>query len=316
MLRGFCRVASLAILLGLAVSLVGCSQVGKLKAKRSFKDANAQYAQQEYKKAANLYEEVVTADPEMTIAYFYLANSYDNLYKPSRKGEKDNDSYLAKAIENYKKAGELEKDPKMRKLALEYLVAAYGPDKLNDSTQAEPIVQKMIQIDPQDANNYFALANIYEQAGDYQKAEDTLNQAKQARPNDPQVFLQLAAFYNRQEEFEKTIDALTTRASIEPNNPEAYYILSTYFWEKAYRDFRLKDADKKAYVARGLESADKALSLKADYLEAITYKGLLLRVQANLEKDAAKQQALLKEADKLRDQAVELKKKKVSGVGD
>ena len=34
-------------------------------------------------------------------------------------------------------------------------------------------------------------------------------------------------------------------------------------------------------------------------MEAIAYKNLLLRLQANLEKDPKKQQALLKEADEL-----------------
>ena len=66
---------------------------------------------------------------------------------------------------------------------------------------------------------------------------------------------------------------------------------------------------------KGIEQVDKALQLKPDYMEAMTYKNLLLRLQANLEKDPAKQQSLIKEADKLRDQAVDLKKKKVSGVG-
>ena len=49
---------------------------------------------------------------------------------------------------------------------------------------------------------------------------------------------------------------------------------------------------------------DKAIKLKPDYIEALTYKDLLLRVQANLEKNPARQQALLKEADQYRDQAV------------
>ena len=45
----------------------------------------------------------------------------------------------------------------MKKLALQYLVAAYGPEKLNDPAKAEPIVQKMIQIDPTAPENYYAL---------------------------------------------------------------------------------------------------------------------------------------------------------------
>jgi len=314
MLRGFWRVASLAIVLGLGLSLVGCAQVGKLQAKRAFKDGNMQYAQQEYKKAAALYEEAIAADPEVQYAHFFLANSYDNLYKPSRKGEKENDAYLEKAIQYYKKAAEVEKDAVYKKRAMEYLVAAYGPDKANDPTQQEPIVQKMIELDPQDVTNYFALAKIYEDAGEYGKAEEVLAKAKQARPNDPQVYLQMAGFYNRQEEFEKTIEALEQRASIEPNNPEAFYTISTYYWDKAYRDFRLKEPEKKAYVEKGVEAVDKALQLKSDYMEALTYKNLLLRLQANLEKDPAKQQALIKQADKLRDEALELKKKKTAGV--
>jgi tetratricopeptide (TPR) repeat protein len=314
MLRGLCRVASLAILLALTTSLVGCSQYGKLQAKKSFKEANTLYAQQEYKRAAVKYEQVIAADPEMSVAYFYLANSYDNLYKPSRKGEVENDSYLTKAIANYKIAGEKETDKTLRTRSFQFLIAAYGPDKMNDPSQQEPIVNRMIQIDPQDADNYFALAKIREDAGDYEKAAEVLNQAKAARPNDPQVYLQLAGFYNRQEEFEKTIEALTQRAAIEPNNPEAFYTISTYYWDKAYRDFRLKEPEKKDMVVKGIEQVDKALQLKPDYMEALTYKNLLLRLQANLEKDPAKQASLIKEADKLRDQALELKKKQVAGI--
>jgi tetratricopeptide (TPR) repeat protein len=314
MLRGFWRVASLAIVLGLGLSLVACGQVGKLQAKRAFKDANVQYAQQEYKRAAVLYEEAIAADPEAPYAHFFLANSYDNLYKPSRKGEKENDAFLEKAIQYYKKAAEIEKDPLYKKRSMEYLVAAYGPDKMNDPTQQKPIVDQMIQLDPQDPTNYFALAKINEDEGDYPKAEELLNKAKEARPNDPQVYLQLAGFYNRQEEFEKTIEALKQRAAIEPNNPEAFYTISTYYWDKAYRDFRLKENEKKDYVLKGIEQVDKALQLKSDYMEALTYKNLLLRLEANLEKDPAKQQALIKEADKLRDEAIELKKKKTAGV--
>ncbi|MCX6545453.1 MAG: tetratricopeptide repeat protein [Acidobacteria bacterium] len=314
MLRGFWRGASLAILAGLALSLVACSQYNKLQAVSKFKDGNAQYRLQEYKKAAKLYEEAVAADPEIQFAYFFLASSYDNMYKPARKGEKENDEYLTKAIEYYKKSAEVEKDPTYKKRAMEFLVAAYGPDKMNDPSQQLPIVEKMIQTDPQDTSSYFQLAKIHEDAGEYDKAEAVLLKAKEARPNDPNVFLQLGGFYNRQEEFGKTIEALTQRATIEPNNPEAYYTIATYYWDKAYRDFRLKEPEKKQFVSQGMTAIDKALQLKPDYMEAITYKGLLLRLQATFEKDAARQSALLKEAEKLQNEAKELQKKKLAGV--
>ena len=308
---------SVALVAGLGVALAGCDQIGMLKAKMAFKSANTLYQQQDYRKAVEKYEEALGADPNLTYAYFFLGNSYDNLHKPGRKGESAaNDALLTKAVDNYKKAAEVEQDPKIKRLALEYLVAAYGPDKLNDPSQAEPMVQRMIEIDPKDPNNYFQLANIYEQSGNYELAEQTLIKAREVRPNDPLVYMQLAGYYNRQGEFDKTIEALEARAQKEPNNPEAYYTIATYYWDKAYRDFRLPEPEKKKFVQSGVDAVDKAIGLKSDYMEALVYKNLLLRLQANLEKDQAKQQALLKEADRLRDLAQEIRKKRVAGAGD
>jgi tetratricopeptide (TPR) repeat protein len=304
------------VVAGLSLSLVGCAQVAKLKARKAFKEGNSLYTQQEYKRAAAKYEETIENDPSFAAAYFFLGNSYDNLYKPSRKGDATNDAYMTKAVEFYKKSADLEKDPKIRKLALEYLVAAYGPDKLNDPAQAEPLVLRMIQLDPTEPGNYFALAKMYEDAGNYDQAEQTLLKAKEMRPNDPSVYLQLAGYYNRQGEFDKTITALKDRAEREPNNPEAYYTISTYYWDKAYRDTKLKEPEKRQFIMDGLDAVNKALQLKSDYMEALVYKNLLLRSQALIEKDPAKQQALLKEADQLRDRAQELRKKKAAGVGD
>jgi tetratricopeptide (TPR) repeat protein len=298
----------------LSFALVGCSQFANLKAKKSFKEANTLYQQQDYRRAADHYEEAIKADPNLTVAYFYLGNSYDNLYKPARAGEAENDALLQKAIENYKLAAEKEQDPKMKKLAIEYLVAAYGPEKLNQPEEAEPLIHRMIELDPSDPANYFALAKLYEDSGRYDEAEQILVKARDAKPNDPAVYMQLAGFYNRQGEFEKTIEALQQRAEREPNNPEAHYTIATFYWDKAYRDFRLADNQKAEYAKAGLDAVDKAIAINPDYMEAVTYRGLLLRVQAAIEKDAGRQKQLLNEADKMQARAVELRKKKAAGV--
>ena len=302
------------------LAMVACGQVATLQAHKAFKDANGFYQRQDYKRAAEKYEVVVQAvdpanlDSTLTPAYFYLGNSYDNLYRPSRKGEAANDELLNKAIENYKLAAEREPDQGRKKLAMQYLVASYGADKMNDPSQQEPIVLKMIEIDPSDTANYFVLSKIYEDAGSYDQAEAMLLKAREAKPNDPAVYMQLARYYNTQGEFEKTIDALQQRASREPNNPEAHYTIASYYWDEAFRDFRLKEDQKRDYISRGLTEVDQAIKIKADYIEAITYKGLLLRLQANMEKDATRQKQLLTEAERLQAQAKELQKKKTEGV--
>jgi len=312
--------ASLAVAALLAVSVLpGCAKVAQLEAMKSLKAANAAYKQQDYKAASDLYQKTVEVDPNQAVAYFYLANSLDQQFKPSKKGDPANDDLLNKAAQNYQTAAEKlaasEKpdDKKLSKLSLEYLVAVYGPDKLNDPAKAEPVVQHMIQLDPSETTNYFALAKIYEDAGAYDNAEQMLQKAKEVKPNDPDVYSQLAGYYNRQAQFEKTIEALEQGASKQPNNPEAYYKIATYYWDEAYRDARLKPEQKKDFVMKGLAATDQALKIKPDYMDALVYKGLLLRLQATMEKDKKKQDALIEEAKQLHDKAEDLRKKKATG---
>lgn len=307
---------AMVAVLGLS-STLGCARVAALKAMMNFKEANLAYQKQDYKRAAELYEITVQNDPGMATVYFFLGNSYDNMWKPGVETP-ENIELLNKAVMNYQTAAEkiASDDPangNIKKLAMEYLVAAYGSDKLNDPVKAEPIVQRIIQIDPVEPSNYFALANIYEQAGEYAAAEDVLQRAKAAKPSDPTVYTTLAGYYNRQGNFEKTIQALDERSQKEPNNPEAFYTISTYYWDKAYRDPHLRDPEKKAYVEKGIQAIDTSLKIKPDYMEALVYKNLLLRLEANLEKDVSKQQALIKQADQLRDQAEQLRKVKAQG---
>ena len=90
--------------LGLAAT-IGCSQVGMVQARRDFKAANAAYQQQDYKKAAELYEQTLSEDSSLTEAYFFLGNSYDNQFKPSRRGELEitdvNNHYLKQGRMGY-----------------------------------------------------------------------------------------------------------------------------------------------------------------------------------------------------------------------
>ena len=305
----------LAIVAGLSVSLTGCGQIAMLRDKVAIKDAHRLYQIQDYAAAAEAYEETLADTsaldvlPELTVAYFYLGNSYDLQYRPGRRGEPENDALLEKAVENYRLASALIVDnPDMQRLSMQYLVATYGPDKLNDPGQAEPIIREMIDLYPGDMDNYFALSRLYEDSGQYEMAEQILHDARDEQPENPSVYLQMAAHYNRVEDFEQTMAALKERARIEPNNPEAYYTIATYFWEKAFRDFRLNDEEKAQYIAEGLAASDQALELKDDYHEAMTYKNILLRLQANATSNKAEQSRLIAEADDLRERAERLRR--------
>ena len=132
-----------------------------------------------------------------------------------------------------------------RRSALQYLANAYGSDKLNDPAQSEPVVQQLIQMDPKEPVNYFALSRIYEDSGDYENAEATLVKAREMKARRP-------GRLHDPRRATTTGRASSTRAwkrsrpapTREPNNPEAFYTMATYYWDKAYRDFSLSDAEK------------------------------------------------------------------------
>jgi tetratricopeptide (TPR) repeat protein len=306
---------SLAVLLGLTLAVSACGKYSwsALSARKNIKEAHELYKGSKWKEAAAAYEAAVAADPTLEGAHFFLANSYDNLYKPSRAGETENDGYMQKAIEWYKKAAEKEPSAIYRQRSMQYLVAAYGPEKLNQPAEAEPIVKKMIEMDPNEYLNYVELSKIYENAGRYDEAEAQLVKAREMKPKQPEVYVALSSYYNRQGEFDKTIEALKMAADLQPENPQGYQLVATFFEEKVRKDPRLTPDQQRKYVQDGMAATDRALSLNKDYVDALVYKNILLRRMANLEKDRAKQEQLLKQADELRNRAMELGKKKSTG---
>jgi tetratricopeptide (TPR) repeat protein len=313
----FRLVSALAVILGVSLAAGGCGKYSwnALKAQKAWKDGNAAYTSQDYVKASESYEYVLQMDPSRTEAHFYLANSYDNRFRPTRLGEPDNDAFMHKAVEHYRLAAERAPDPQIKKLALQYLVAAYGSDKLNDPSQAEPIVQQMIELEPNEPSNYFGLANIYEEAGRYEDAEQAYLKARELRPEDPVTHSTLAGFYERQGDYPRMLEALTQAAEVQPENPEGFYRLSVYYEDIVRRDHRLPRATKLDYSLKGIEAADKALAINPQYSEAMVYKNILLRHQATVETDRSKQQQLIKEADELRDRAMEINQKRATGQG-
>lgn len=313
------QIRSLAIRLALvgiaALPAMSCHYVDQLRALRVIKDAHTQYQRADYERAAELYEEVLANDPNLVEAYFYLANSYDQQFRPALRGEPENDRLLDLAIENYIESAERQTYRDLQTLSLQWLVEAYGPEKANNPSSSEPVLRAMIDTDPENPDNYYRLARLYEDSGLYTEAEDVLLQVTTSRPDDPAAYLQLAGFYNRNEQFDQTIEALQRRAELEPDNPEAYYTISTYYWEKAFRDFTLDDDQEMEYVMLGLAETDKALELNADYVDALTYKNILLRMQANLTGNVSERDDLIAEADELRDRAEELQAQRTGVAG-
>lgn len=314
------RVALVAML---AAGAAGCGQISALKAKLAFKEGNTFYKAQNYEAAAQKYAEAleigcmdnVCNPEEISYAYFYLANSYDNTFRPGKKGDPANDENLTKAVQYYEVAAQKTPDETYRKRALQYMALVYGPEKLNEPAKAEPIIKRLIELEPGEPINYFSMSKLHEDSGDFAGAEAELLKARDAKPNDPEVYGQLARFYEARGQFDKQIAAMTTRSEKEPNSPEAHHRIAAAYWFKTCIPSRKECAPIAAapnlrakYIQAGLAEADKALALRDDYIDALVYKGLLLRSQAYVE--PARQAALTKEAEELLAKVQEIQKRR------
>ena len=102
------------------------------------------------------------------------------------------------------------------------------------------------------------------------------------------------------------------RALRESGEPRSLAVRDALAFRRA-RHTRYPDnveSERALYIMEGLASVNKALELKSDYVEAMTYKGLLLRTQALIEKDPKKQQELIRQGTELSDKANAMRKAK------
>ncbi len=207
-----------------ATLLAGCGQMDMLKAKMAFKDANTLYQSAGLRDAAaEKYEEVIALandDPTLDDAYFFLGNSYDQTCTgPTKRGEAANDALPDQGDRQLQEAAE--KGRRSEDQAALPASTSWRPTtRQAAATRRRPSRSCSDDRDrPAGPGNYFVLAKIYEDNGDYERAEQTLVKAREMKPNDPAVYMQLAGFYKRQGDFDKMIDAVQTRTEKEPQQP-------------------------------------------------------------------------------------------------
>jgi TonB family protein len=182
------------------------------------------------------------------------------------------------------------------------------PGEAGPETARERELKQTIEAHPTNSDLYFQLAGMQVGRGAPGDAEATMQALKRALPDKPGVDGAIAGFWVRNGQFERAVATLEDAAAANPSNAEAQQIVAVFYWEKAFKEQQtLSPADRLRYVDKGLAASDRALSARPDYSDALVYKNILLRMKATMESDPAARQALLAEADALRNRAMQLK---------
>jgi hypothetical protein len=220
------------------------------------------------------------------------------------------------AVEDFKQAEEL--DPELINARL-YLATAYasqyipGAPSDENMRHGQEAIQEYKQVLDKDGNNLSAIDGLA--SIEYQMA---------GQPFDAKKFEESKEYHQK-------------HIALRPNDPQPYYSIGVIDWALAYRgntemraDYnkahinkQVKDTEplppdvRKAYTDKyqglvddGIASLKKAIDLKPDYDDAMTYLNLLYRRKADMVESSAERDQLTKQADDLLDKVKEIKQKR------
>jgi len=265
------RIVAQMFCLAVLVTLVaGLSGCNKLRARDLLNKGVASFKNAQFDAAVEDFKQAKELDPDLIKARLYLATAYASQYIPGAPSD-ENMRHGQEAITEYKDV--LDKDP-----------------------------NNLSAID--------GLASIlYQMAG---------------QPFDEKKFEESKTYHEK-------------HIALKPQDPQPYYSIGVIDWALAYRgntemraDYnkahinkQVKDTDplppdvRKAYTDKyqalvddGITNLKKAVELKPDYDDAMTYLNLLYRRKADMVESTAERDQYTKMADDLLDKVKEIKQKR------
>jgi tetratricopeptide (TPR) repeat protein len=170
-----------------------------------------------------------------------------------------------------------------------------------------------------------------------QQAIDAFEDVLKVAPNNSTAIASVAEMYYNMRNFDKAKEYQRHWLEIEPNNPVPYYWIGMLDWaivfprtQQTRKDLKIEfpkdpkdpgslppfpekvraqlEEQNAPLVKEGLEVLEKAIQLKPNDFDTMSYLNLLYRQKADLEPTAAEREADLKQAEDWTDKALALRK--------
>jgi len=266
----------LCLCAALILSLSSVGCVNQIKARMAIKEANEAYQKEDYKTALAQYTRAKQIDSSFPDLERMIGYSQIGLYVPDDKSQ-ENEKHADAAIQ---------------------------------------ALSSYLRMRPDDRIARDALINMYLNANRTSQAIDYFRAYLQTHPGDLEAVKSIATLYAKQGNFNESLNWYEKITLLDSKNPESYYIYGVVCYEKVSKNPPADPAEKLSIIQKGEGALQRSIQMKPDYFESMAYLNLLYRQQALIETDPAKQQQLIAEADKIRNQAVEIiRKKKAAAAG-
>ena len=287
--------------------------VNQLKANHHFGKANNHFTESQYRLAIEEYERALEYNPELTLAYRFLGESYKNQYKAGDESP-DNLERADKAIENLNKA--LEMDPTNIQI-----VHSLGDmyDRMQRFEDAEEMFLKVLELDPTNMENYYVVAGFYNRyAGEdeaiHRKAEEMYLRRIELDPENHQGYAYAAQFYDNMRpipDFDRAYAMHKMILEMRPDDALIMFTIGVNRFNKAYRLQNLLSRQERVTLAdESEEILLRSAEIDPNYPDTYAYINLLYRnVHAHLYPERSER--YVREADRYTERYTQVRKRQL-----
>lgn len=260
----------LCLFAALSLSLLLLTGCQKVQARIAIRDGNDAYQREDYKAALMHYSKARQIDPSFADLDRMIGYSRIGMYVPEDTSP--------------------------------------GNEQNADAAVAE--LRKYLRKRPDDQIAREALINLYLNANRTTDAINFFREYLQRNPADVSAVRSIAQLYAKQGNFNEALNWYEKITLLDRKNPEAFYIFGVVCYEKVAKNPPADMAERLAIIEKGKAALQRSIQLRPEYFESMAYLNLLFRQQALVETDPVKQQELIARADTIRNQAVEIIKKR------
>jgi tetratricopeptide (TPR) repeat protein len=270
------RVWKAGVVVAMAAGLAGVAGCNKLRARDLLNQGVQAYKNAQFDQAEEDFKQAAQLDPTLKVARIYLATAYASQYVPGSPSPA-NQQYGQEAIAQFKQI--LDTDPNNLSAIdgigsmLYNMATSQTPHDAAMLEQAKKYHEKHIQLQPDAAQPYYWVAVI-----DWTLAFDANRDMR--------------AQYNTH--LKRGQKPILFTDPLPPN-------LRDQFAAKYSQT-----------VDQGIQDAKKAIQLRPDYADAMSYLNLLYRQEADMASSKDQRDALLKQADQLVDEVNQIKQKQAA----
>lgn len=223
----------------------------------------------------------------------------------------------ATALKHYQKARQIDGQsfPDLDRMIGYSLIGMYVPEdkspaNVKNADAAIVELRKYLKNKPEDRIAREALINLYLNADRITDAINYFREWLKTHPADIEAVRSVATLYAKQGNFQESLNWYEKITLLDARNPEAFYTYGVVCYEKVAKNPPADMNERMQIIEKGKAALVKATQLKKDYFEALVYLSLLYRQQAPIETDPVKQQELVAEANRIRDEAVAIVRRK------